>query len=130
MNLVLSKQFREALEDAMVRHTTKQITPTEMITKLLDLARWVREAQKHGRELGLTGNHILRRARRERVGQGRDEVGYAAPDGPRVGGGSEAPAQARLDAAQVGAGRPAPPPLGEIRLSPRSVGRRHATGAE
>jgi hypothetical protein len=27
----------------------------EEITKLLDLARWVREAQKHGQELGLTG---------------------------------------------------------------------------
>ena len=25
-----------------------------MITKLLELARWVRDAQKHGQELGLT----------------------------------------------------------------------------
>src|SRR5207244_5927914 len=47
-NLVLSRQFREALEDAMTRYTNKQITTAEMITKLLDLARWVREAQKHG----------------------------------------------------------------------------------
>jgi type I restriction enzyme R subunit len=38
----------------MVRYTIKQITTAEMITKLLDLARWVREAQKHGQELGLT----------------------------------------------------------------------------
>jgi type I restriction enzyme, R subunit len=53
-NLVLSKQFREALEDAMIRYTNKQITTAEMITKLLDLARWVRDAQKHGQELGLT----------------------------------------------------------------------------
>jgi len=53
-NLVLSKQFREALEDAMVRYTNKQISTAEMISKLLELARWVREAQKHGQELGLT----------------------------------------------------------------------------
>jgi type I restriction enzyme R subunit len=53
-NIVLSKQFREALEDAMIRYTNKQITTAEMITKLLDLARWVRDAQKHGQELGLT----------------------------------------------------------------------------
>ena len=32
-NLVLSKQFREALEDAMVRYTNKQITTAEMISK-------------------------------------------------------------------------------------------------
>jgi type I restriction enzyme R subunit len=53
-NLVLSKQFREALEDAMIRYTNKQLTTAEMITKLLDLARWVRDAQKHGQDLGLT----------------------------------------------------------------------------
>jgi type I restriction enzyme R subunit len=53
-NLVLSKQFREALEDAMTRYTNKQITTAEMITKLLDLARWVREAQRHGQDLGLS----------------------------------------------------------------------------
>jgi type I restriction enzyme R subunit len=52
-NIVLSKMFREALEDAMIRYTNKQITTAEMISKLLDLARWVRDAQKHGQELGL-----------------------------------------------------------------------------
>ena len=53
-NLVLSKQFREALEDAMIRYTNKQLTTAEMITKLLDLARSVCDAQKHGQDLGLT----------------------------------------------------------------------------
>jgi type I restriction enzyme R subunit len=53
-NLVQSKQFREALEDAMIRYTNKQITTAEIITKLLDLARWVRDAQRHGQELGLS----------------------------------------------------------------------------
>jgi type I restriction enzyme R subunit len=52
-NLVQSKKFREALEDAMVRYTNKAITTAEMITRLLDLAKWVRDVQNHGRELGL-----------------------------------------------------------------------------
>jgi type I restriction enzyme R subunit len=53
-NLVVSKKFREALEDAMIRYTNKQITTAEMISKLLDLARWVREAQRRGEELGMS----------------------------------------------------------------------------
>ncbi len=53
-NLVLSKQFREALEDAMVRYTNKQLNTAQMIAKLLDLARWVRDAQRHGQDLGLS----------------------------------------------------------------------------
>jgi type I restriction enzyme R subunit len=53
-NLVLSKQFREALEEAMIRYTNKQITTAQMISRLLDLARWVREAQSRGQSLGLT----------------------------------------------------------------------------
>ena len=53
-NLVQSKKFREALEDAMVRYTNKAITTAEMITRLLDLAKWVRDVQIRGRELGLS----------------------------------------------------------------------------
>jgi type I restriction enzyme R subunit len=53
-NLVQSKKFREALEDAMVSYTNKAITTAEMITRLLDLAKWVREVQNYGRELGLS----------------------------------------------------------------------------
>jgi type I restriction enzyme R subunit len=52
-NLVQSQRFREALEKAMLRYTNKQITTAEMIAQLLELAKWVREAQKHGQELGL-----------------------------------------------------------------------------
>ncbi len=52
-NLVQSRRFREALEKAMLRYTNKQITTAEMIAQLLELAKWVREAQKHGQELGL-----------------------------------------------------------------------------
>ena len=53
-NLVQSKKFREALEDAMIRYTNKAITTAEMITRLLDLAKWVREVQNRGQELGLS----------------------------------------------------------------------------
>jgi type I restriction enzyme, R subunit len=53
-NLVQSRKFREALEDAMLRYTNKAITTAEMITRLIDLAKTLREAQKHGEELGLT----------------------------------------------------------------------------
>jgi type I restriction enzyme, R subunit len=54
INLVQSKKFREALEDAMLRYTNKAITTAEMITRLLDLAKWVREVQDRGRDLGLS----------------------------------------------------------------------------
>lgn len=57
-NLVQSRQFREALESAMLRYTNKQITTAEMIAQLLELAKWVREAQKHGTELGLSDDEV------------------------------------------------------------------------
>lgn len=53
-NLVQSKKFREALEDAMLRYTNKAITTAEMIARLIDLAKHLRDAQKHGEDLGLT----------------------------------------------------------------------------
>src|SRR5574337_937138 len=53
-NIVQSREFREALEDAMLRYTNKAITTAEMITRLIDLAKHLRDAQKHGEELGLS----------------------------------------------------------------------------
>lgn len=53
-NLVQSKKFREALEDAMLRYTNKAITTAEMITRLIDLAKHLRNAQRHGQSLGLS----------------------------------------------------------------------------
>ncbi len=53
-NIVQSRKFREALEDAMLRYTNKAITTAEMITRLIDLAKHLRHAQKHGEELGLS----------------------------------------------------------------------------
>jgi len=53
-NIVQSLKFREALEDAMLRYTNKAITTAEMITRLIDLAKSLRDAQRHGEELGLS----------------------------------------------------------------------------
>jgi type I restriction enzyme R subunit len=53
-NIVQSKKFREALEDAMLRYTNKAITTAEMISRLIDLAKNLRNAQRHGEELGLS----------------------------------------------------------------------------
>ncbi len=41
-NLVQSKKFREALEDAMVRYPNRAITTAEMISRLIDLAKHLR----------------------------------------------------------------------------------------
>ena len=54
-NIVQSRRFREALEEAMLRYTNKAITTAEMISRLIDLAKSLREAQRHGEELGLSG---------------------------------------------------------------------------
>ena len=54
-NLVQSRKLREALEDAMLRYTNKAITTAEMIARLIDLAKHLREARRHGEELGLSG---------------------------------------------------------------------------
>jgi type I restriction enzyme R subunit len=53
-NIVQSKKFREALEDAMARYTNKAISTAEMIARLIDLAKHLRDAQKHGEALGLS----------------------------------------------------------------------------
>jgi type I restriction enzyme R subunit len=51
---VQSRRFREALEDALLRYTNKAITTAEMIARLLDLAKSLRDARRHGEELGLS----------------------------------------------------------------------------
>lgn len=53
-NLVQSRKFREALEEALLRYTNNAITTAEMISRLIDLAKELRDAQKHGEELGLS----------------------------------------------------------------------------
>jgi hypothetical protein len=133
-NLVLSKQLREALEDAMIRYTNKQLTTAEMITKLLDLARWVRNAQKHGQDLGLTDEETaFYDALAENESAKEVMIRYPAADGARIIGRSEALAQTRLDPSRVCASRSAAPgetPPGEVRLPPGLSGRRHPTGSQ
>lgn len=53
-NIVQSRRFREALQDAMVRYTNKAISTVDMINRLLDLARFMRDAQAEGKKLDLT----------------------------------------------------------------------------
>lgn len=53
-NIVQSRKFREALEDAMLRYTNKAISTAEMIARLIDLAKHLREAQRHGEALGMS----------------------------------------------------------------------------
>lgn len=53
-NIVQSKKFREALEDAMLRYTNKAISTAEMIARLIDLAKHLRAVQKQGEALGLS----------------------------------------------------------------------------
>jgi type I restriction enzyme R subunit len=53
-NLVQSQKFREALEDALSRYTSKAISTAEMISRLIDLAKSLREAKAHGEQLGLS----------------------------------------------------------------------------
>ncbi len=53
-NIVQSRKFREALEEAMLRYTNKAITTAEMIKRLLDLAHALREAKQRGEALGLS----------------------------------------------------------------------------
>ena len=53
-NIVQSRKFREALEDAMLRYTNQAISTAEMISRLIDLARELRDAQRRGQDLGLS----------------------------------------------------------------------------
>ncbi|HYH67915.1 MAG TPA: type I restriction endonuclease subunit R [Urbifossiella sp.] len=54
-NLVQAQKFREALEKAMLGYVNKQVGTAQMIAQLLELAKWVREAKRHGEDLGLSG---------------------------------------------------------------------------
>src|SRR5690606_18315656 len=57
-NLVQSKRFREALEEAMMRYTNKAITTAEMIARLIDLAKHLRDVREQGKDLGLSAEEV------------------------------------------------------------------------
>ena len=42
----------------MLGYTNKRITTAEMISRLLELAKWVREAKRHGQDLGLNTEEV------------------------------------------------------------------------
>jgi len=80
---VQAQKFREALEKAMLGYTNKQITTAEMIAKLLELAKWVREAKQHGQDLGLSTEEVAfyDALAERRIGERSDAVRPTAPDG-------------------------------------------------
>jgi type I restriction enzyme, R subunit len=53
-NVVQSGKFREALRETMTEYTNKAITTAEVIVRLIELARHLREAERHGEVLGLS----------------------------------------------------------------------------
>src|SRR5207247_655889 len=57
-NIVQSRKFREALEDAMLRYTNRAISTAEVIAQLLDLAHALREARQRGEDLGLSAEEV------------------------------------------------------------------------
>jgi type I restriction enzyme R subunit len=57
-NLVQSRKFREALEQAMLRYTNKQISTAEMIARLIEIAHLVREERARGQAEGMSDEEI------------------------------------------------------------------------
>lgn len=57
-NLVQAQKFREALEKAMLGYTNKQISTAEMIARLLEMAKWVRDMKNRGHDLGLSTEEV------------------------------------------------------------------------
>ena len=49
-----AEQLRQTPTTAMLRYTNKAITIAEMISRLIDLAKDLRDAQHRGEELGLS----------------------------------------------------------------------------
>ncbi len=57
-NIVQARKFREALENALLSYTNKQMNTAQMVAKLLELANWVRDAKQHGQDLGLNPEEV------------------------------------------------------------------------
>ena len=127
-NIVQSRKFREALEDAMLRYTNKAITTAEMISQLIRLGEEParRAAARRRTRPKRRGNRLLRRPGGERVSQRSDAERHATSHGPGTDRNGQEDAQARLDPARVGTGKPAAqcsPAAGKVRL-PSGSGRR------
>jgi type I restriction enzyme, R subunit len=57
-NLVKSRKLLEMLEDSIRRYQNNLFTTTEIIQKLIDLAREIRETDKEGERLGLNKDEV------------------------------------------------------------------------
>lgn len=57
-NLVQSRKFLEMLEDAILRYQNNLLTTAEVIQKLLDLSKYIRESNEQGEKLGLTRDEV------------------------------------------------------------------------
>jgi type I restriction enzyme R subunit len=57
-NLIQSRKFSELLEKAVQQYQKRAIEAAEVIERLIELAREIREADKRGNELGLTEDEL------------------------------------------------------------------------
>ena len=80
----------------MLRYTNKAITTAEMISRLIDLAKSLRDAQQHGEELGLSDEEtaFYDALAEKRVSQRSDAERYAASHGPGTDRNGQEDAQA------------------------------------
>ncbi len=57
-NKVKSKRFSQMLEETVRRYQNRSIDSAQVINELIEIAKEVREAQKQGKELGLTDDEL------------------------------------------------------------------------
>ncbi len=57
-NKVKSKRFSQMLEETIRRYQNRSIDSAQVINELIEIAKEVREAQKQGKELGLTEDEL------------------------------------------------------------------------
>jgi type I restriction enzyme R subunit len=57
-NLIQGRAFSETLEEAIVRYQNKSIETTQVIEKLTELARNIRESNQRGEQLNLTEDEL------------------------------------------------------------------------
>ena len=57
-NLIQSRSFAAMLRQALERYNKQQVTATKVLNELIEIAREMREARKHGDQLGLTEEEL------------------------------------------------------------------------
>src|SRR5688500_16606786 len=104
----------------MLRYTNKAITTAEMISRLIDLANSMREAERHGEELARTEEEAaFYDALAENESDKNAMQRHSSPDGPRADGDDSTHAQARLDVTGIRPRNATPqcaPVAGQVRV--------------